>query len=136
MAYSSAFYSTSEEVEELASTLTDQKAIYTTHLRSEFDPIIDAMKEAFEVGSKNDIPVIISHHKCAGAKNWGRTTETLALLDEIEKTQEVGCDCYPYSASSSTLDLKQVTSDFDIFITWSEPYPQYSRKTLKESRRK
>jgi hypothetical protein len=41
-----------------------------------------------------------------------------------------GCDCYP-SASSSTLDLKQVTSDFEIFITWSTPHPEMAGQTLQ-----
>ena len=27
------------------------------------------------------MPVVVSHHKCAGAKNWGRTRETLAFFD-------------------------------------------------------
>ena len=39
-----------------------------------------------------------------------------AYLDGAQRWQPVGCDCYPYTASSSTLDLKQVTSDFDIMV--------------------
>jgi len=29
----------------------------------------------------------------------------------------VSCDCYPYTASSSLLDLKQMTDEIDILIT-------------------
>lgn len=132
LAYASAFDSSSDEVEKLAAELTNQSAIYTTHMRSEFEPILDAMEEAFKVGRINKVPVVISHLKCAGAGNWGRTTETLQLLDETSKEQTVGCDCYPYSASSSTLDLKQVTDEFEIFITWSESCPQHAQKTLQQ----
>lgn len=131
LAYASAFDSSTEEVTELASELNKYNGIYTTHMRSEFEPILEAMKEAFHIGSANSIPVIISHLKCAGAGNWGRTVETLALMDETKKHLDVSCDCYPYSASSSTLDLKQVTEDFEIFITWSEPFPEHAQKTLK-----
>jgi N-acyl-D-aspartate/D-glutamate deacylase len=46
--------------------------------------------------------------------------------------QPVGCDCYPYNRSSSTLDLKQVTGDIDITITWSEPHPEMAGKLVKE----
>jgi N-acyl-D-glutamate deacylase/N-acyl-D-amino-acid deacylase len=53
-------------------------------------------------------------------------------MDYIAKHQDVCCDCYPYSASSSTLDLKQVTSDFDIFITWSDPRPDLAGRMLKD----
>ncbi len=40
-------------------------------------------------------------------------------------------DCYPYSASSSTLDLKQVTDDFDILhhLVWAKP--EHAGKTLR-----
>ena len=46
--------------------------------------------------------------------------------------QPIGCDCYPYNRSSSTLDLKQVTGDIDITITWSEPHPEMAGKLIKE----
>ncbi|MGL4007196.1 D-aminoacylase, partial [Escherichia coli] len=92
--------------------------VYTTHLRSEFEPILEALDEAFRIGRHGNVPVVVSHHKCAGAKNWGRTKETLAFFDEMRQQQDIACDCYPYSASSSTLDMKQVTDEFDIVITW------------------
>ncbi len=49
------------------------------HLRSEFEPILEALDEAFRIGRHGNVPVVVSHHKCAGAKNWGRTKETLAF---------------------------------------------------------
>jgi N-acyl-D-amino-acid deacylase len=78
------------------------------------------------------VPVVVSHHKCAGAKNWGRTRETLAFFDEMRQRQEIACDCYPYSASSSTLDMKQVTDEFDIVITWSEAQPEQAGKPAQQ----
>lgn len=131
LAYASAFDSSTDEVTELASELSRFNGIYTTHMRSEFEPILEAMKEAFYIGNENNVPVVISHLKCAGAGNWGRTVETLALMDDTKKYMDVSCDCYPYSASSSTLDLKQVTDDFEIFITWSQPHPEHAQKTLE-----
>ncbi|EPN59184.1 N-acyl-D-amino acid deacylase family protein, partial [Pseudomonas syringae pv. actinidiae ICMP 19079] len=44
----------------------------------------------------------------------------------------VGCDCYPYAASSSTLDLKQVTDAFRITITWSTPHPDQGGRDLQD----
>ncbi|PLN18057.1 D-aminoacylase, partial [Klebsiella pneumoniae] len=103
-----------------------------THLRSEFEPILEALDEAFRIGRHGNVPVVVSHHKCAGAKNWGRTKETLAFFDEMRQQQDIACDCYPYSASSSTLDMKQVTDEFDIVITWSEAQPEQAGKTLQQ----
>jgi len=132
LAYSSAFNASTEEVMALAEVLTDEQGIYTTHLRSEFEPILEAMDEAFRIGKHSNVPVVISHHKCAGPKNWGRTAQTLALIDKVSKKQQVSCDCYPYSASSSNLDLKQVTDEFEITITWSQNAPEQAGKTLMQ----
>jgi N-acyl-D-amino-acid deacylase len=132
LAYATAFQSTTEEVMALAEELAAENGIYTTHLRSEFEPILDALDEAFRIGRHGKVPVVVSHHKCAGANNWGRTVETLALFDNVRQQQDVSCDCYPYSASSSTLDMKQITADFDIVITWSTPHPEMAGRTLKQ----
>ena len=132
LAYASAFDSDTAEVQALAKELDAHGALYTTHLRTEFDAILEAMQEAYDVGAHARVPVIISHLKCAGAGNWGRSREVLASLDTAGRRLPVGCDCYPYAASSSTLDLKQVTSDFDIDITWSTPHPEMAGRTLAE----
>ncbi|WP_435928118.1 N-acyl-D-amino-acid deacylase family protein [Dryocola sp. BD613] len=132
LAYATAFHSSTEEVMALAEELAAEKGIYTTHLRSEFEPILEALDEAFRIGRHGRVPVVVSHHKCAGAKNWGRTVETLKLFDKVREQQDVSCDCYPYSASSSTLDMKQITDEFDIIITWSEPHPEVAGQSLKQ----
>lgn len=132
LAYATAFEAPTEEVMALAEELAAGQGIYTTHLRSEFEPILEALDEAFRIGRHARVPVVVSHHKCAGAKNWGRTRETLAFFDKMRQRQEIGCDCYPYSARSSTLDLKQVTDEFDIVITWSEPHPEMAGNTLQQ----
>jgi N-acyl-D-amino-acid deacylase len=132
LAYASAFSADTGEVKALAQTLDEFGALYTTHLRSEFAEILEAMQEAFDVALHARVPVVVSHLKCAGAGNWGRTTEVLARLEKAGRMQPVGCDCYPYSASSSTLDLKQVTDDFDIDITWSTSHPEQAGRKLAD----
>jgi N-acyl-D-aspartate/D-glutamate deacylase len=69
--------------------------IYTTHLRSEFEPVLEAMDEAWQVGRHANSPVIVSHMKCAGKGNWGRSPQLLASLENAARQQQVGCDCYP-----------------------------------------
>lgn len=132
LAYASAKSSPESEVLELAKEIAAFDGIYTTHMRTEFEGILEAMDESFRVGQQANIPVIISHLKCAGAGNWGRTVEVLEKMENTAQHQEIACDCYPYSASSSTLDLKQVTDEIDIFITWSEPHPEFAGNMLKD----
>ncbi|KAF1027950.1 MAG: D-aminoacylase [Pseudomonas sp.] len=132
LAYASAFNADTDEVLQLSEELSAFGAVYATHLRSEFEPVLEAMDEAFQIGRHARAPVIISHLKCAGAGNWGRSPQLLASLEQAAKNHPVGCDCYPYAASSSTLDLKQVTDAFRITITWSTPHPQMGGRDLQD----
>lgn len=130
LAYSSAIASTTEEVIELAKISAKNGGIYTTHLRNEFDKIIEALEESFKISNKADLPIVISHLKCAGLENWGRSNEVLKAIQSSPCCDDVHMDCYPYIAGSSTLDLKQVDEKVEILITWSESYPDISAKYL------
>jgi N-acyl-D-amino-acid deacylase len=132
LAYLSANAAGIDEVQALAAPLTAAGAIYATHMRTEADRILDAMREAFEIGQGCRVPVVISHLKCAGIANWGRSREVLAALDTARLSQRAGCDCYPYSATSTTLDLRQVDERVKIAITWSTPHAEMAGKTLAE----
>jgi len=132
LAYLSANSATTEEVSELARPLGAAGAVYATHMRSETEPILDAMREAFQIGRENHAPVIISHLKCAGIANWGRGGEVLHALETARAKQDAGCDCYPYAAGSSTLDLRQVDERVKIAITWSTPHPEVAGLTLAQ----
>ena len=50
--------------------------VYSTHLRGEADRVLDALEEAFTVGREGGVPVVVSHHKCVGPNNHGRSRET------------------------------------------------------------
>jgi N-acyl-D-aspartate/D-glutamate deacylase len=132
LAYLSANAATTEEVLALAEPLAAAGALYTTHLRSETAAILDAMDEAFRIGRESAVPVVVSHLKCAGVDNWGRSGEVLDALDRAGKSQSVSCDCYPYAAGSSTLDVRQVDERVKIKITWSKPHPEMAGRTLAE----
>jgi N-acyl-D-amino-acid deacylase len=90
------------------------------------------MSEAFEVGRLNQVPVIVSHLKCAGIANWGRSGEVLSALETARGSQRTGCDCYPYAAGSSTLDLRQVDERVELTITWSTPHPEMAGQSLAQ----
>lgn len=132
LAYHNASCAPAAELEELAAELNAFDAIYTTHLRTEFDGIIDALDEAFTLGRHANVPVVISHLKCAGKQNWGRSRDVISHIENAQQHQHIACDCYPYNASSSTLDLKQVTADFKIFITWSMSHSEMAGQSLAD----
>jgi len=132
LAYLSANAATTEEVLGLAKLLASAGAVYTTHMRTEADGILHAMHEAFEIGAKSRVPVILSHLKCAGIANWGRSGEVLQALESARASQPAACDCYPYAAGSSTLDLRQVDERVLITITWSTPHPEMAGRSLAQ----
>jgi len=130
LAYSSANAASTDEVVALANALIGANGVYATHMRTETDAILDAMDEAFRIGRSSESPIVISHLKCAGIANWGRSGEVLQALEQARNTQRVGCDCYPYAAGSSILDLKQVDPRVKIDITWSAAFPEAAGRTL------
>ena len=132
LAYLSAISATTEEVVGLAEPLAAAGAVYATHMRSETEAILAAIEEACTVGRSCQVPVMISHLKCAGIANWGRSLEVLDTLDAARRQQTIGWDCYPYAAGSSTLDLRQIDENVTITVTWSEPHPEMAGNTLAE----
>ena len=104
LVYVPANYAKTEEIIELVRIVGQYRGLYTTHLRSEGDDVMEAMDEALRIGQAGDVPVVISHHKVMGQGNWGRSVETLQKLREARAAgQEVVCDQYPYTAASTYL---------------------------------
>lgn len=132
LAYGNAAAAPTEEIMALAEPLGQRGGVYATHLRDETAGILDAMAEAFAIGRTVGAPVIVSHLKCAGAANHGRSGAVLDALERAAADGPVGCDCYPYTASASTLDLKQVVPETPILITWSDPEPDQAGRMLAD----
>ncbi len=130
LAYLSAYSASTDEVMALADILSSTDGIYVTHLRSESAALLSAINEALRIAEHAKAPLVISHLKCAGVDNWGRSREVLSALDQCSSGNSIGWDCYPYAASSSTLDLRQVDERVKIMITWSKPHPDMAGQTL------
>lgn len=134
---SGVFYATGaaadiDELALLAGITGDAGGVYTTHIRQEMDKVLDSLDEAFATARRGKVPVVISHHKCAGPQNWGRTVETIAHIDAARRQQTIGLDCYPYIASSTVLRREMVDGIIDVVITWSTPHPEMAARTLAD----
>src|SRR5450631_3440850 len=114
----------------LARIAGDAGGVYTTHIRDESDKVIDSLDEAFATGRRGSVPVVVSHHKCAGPRNWGRTVETLAHIDAARTQQPIALDMYPYIAGSTVLRKAAVDGIIDIMVTWSTPHPETAGRML------
>ncbi len=131
------FYQTSAaadaaEVVLLARVAAEAGGIYVTHIRNESERIMESLEEAFSSAHEAAIPVVISHHKCAGPANWGRSVQTLAYIDAARRKQSIGLDAYPYIAGSTVLRADLIDGVIDVMVTWSEPYPSMSGRSLAD----
>jgi len=120
------------EVVMLARVAADAGGVYSTHIRDEAQKVIESLDEAFTAARQAGIPVVISHHKCAGPTNWGRSAETLAHIKAARTKQAIGLDAYPYAAGSTILRPEAVDGVIDIMVSWSEPYPEMSGRMLAD----
>lgn len=130
--YQQAYAADMAEMQALTRVVGRHGGVYVTHIRSEMDDILTAMNEAADTAQSGAAQWIMSHHKCAGPRNWGRTIETLALLERLSQRQSVGTDVYPYSAGSTLLREDLVDGVIDILITRSEPHPEMAGRYLAE----
>ncbi len=101
--YPPGVFSDTDELTALAETLGDEH-IFTSHIRGESDAVIASVEEIVEIGRRSGRRVHVSHHKAAGAANWGKTTQTLRILAQA-RAQGVAVtqDMYPYRAGSTVL---------------------------------
>ncbi len=123
---------TTDEIAAVAEVAGTAGGLYVTHMRDEHDGVEESLEEAFEIGRRACAGVVISHHKCAGKRNFGRSKETLARIDKARATQSVGLDVYPYSAGSTVM-LPELVGDAErVIVTWSDPYPEFSGRDLAD----
>jgi len=130
--YEPNMYATTDEVIGVAEGLKKYGAIYATHMRSEGEAIVEAMDETFRIGRACEVPVVVSHFKCYGSSNFGRSPHTIAHLEQAAAHQNVGFDVYPYSAASTILDQREIQGIDRIVITNSTPHPEMAGRDLHE----
>ncbi len=105
--YLPGMYSNTNEVIGLARAAATENGVYASHIRNEENHVIDAINEAINIGKSANIPVEISHFKVSHKANWGRSIETIALVENARRQgYDITIDQYPYTASSTNLGVR------------------------------
>ena len=130
--YPPAMHAETAEVIELAKALKERGGFHSTHMRDEADKVLDSLDETFTIGREAGVPVVISHHKCAGLPNHGRSFETLPVIEEARRRQKLGLDAYPYNASSTVLNMFRAGTASKVIVTWSKPRPDVTGRDLAD----
>jgi dihydroorotase/N-acyl-D-amino-acid deacylase len=90
------------EVIELAKVAGRMGGIHTSHQRDDASRVLDSVKETIAIGEGGSLPTQITHHKVIGSANWGKSVDTLRLVDEARaRGVDVTIDQYPYTASAT-----------------------------------
>lgn len=104
LAYAPGQHAPTSELVALARVAGRHGGLYATHLRDQVDDLVASVDEALTIGAEAGLPVLISHHKAVGPRNFGAVTTTLARLDARHaEGPPTYSDVYPYLAGSSTM---------------------------------
>lgn len=99
-------FASTGEVIELAKVAAEYDGIYISHMREEGLDLLKSVAETIRIGEEGGLPTQLTHHKVVGAPMWGKSTETLRMVDEaIARGVDVSIDQYPYTASSTGLTI-------------------------------
>jgi len=100
-------FAKTEEVVELAKVASHYGGTYASHIRNEGNEVVEAIKEAINIGEQAKMPVEISHFKIASKALWGQTPTTIGLVEAARgRGLQVTVDQYAYTASSTSLDSR------------------------------
>lgn len=121
-----------DEVIAVAEALRATGGLYVTHMRDEANDVLLSIEETLKIGKSVNAPVVISHHKCSMPENYGRSTQTLPVIDAAAQGQKVDFDVYPYHAGSTVLMPQRLRPDVPVQITWSVPHPDQAGRMLDD----
>lgn len=103
--YPPGIYSDTAEIVNLARGIKKYNGIYTTHMRSESNMLLEAVDEAIAIARQSGIHVHISHLKTGGERNWNKLDDVFKRIHTAhEENISLTCDRYPYIAAGTDLD--------------------------------
>jgi len=97
-------FTPTSEVIELAKVAGRYGGVHVSHQRDDASKVLDSVRETIAIGEGGGLPTQVTHHKIIGAANWGKSVETLKLVDEARaRGVDATIDQYPYTASSTSV---------------------------------
>ena len=96
-----------DELLALMRVVARNNKVYTTHLRSEGDKLLESLEETLELARKSGLKkVLISHLKTAGKDNFSKLAPALEMIADYRSLGiDVRFDRYPYTESQTMLSV-------------------------------
>jgi N-acyl-D-amino-acid deacylase len=103
--YSPNQYAKTPELIALASEAARCGGIYSVHMRSEGDRLLEAVQETVDIARASGAPAEIYHLKVAGQRNWSKVDALIAAIEAARKSGvRITADMYVYTAAATGLD--------------------------------
>lgn len=97
-------FTPTSEVIELAKIAGRHGGVHVSHQRDDASKVLESVKETIAIGEGGGLPTQVTHHKVVGQANWGKSVETLKLIDAARaRGVDATIDQYPYTASSTSV---------------------------------
>ncbi len=95
------------EIVELMRIVASHDKVFSTHLRSESDQLLESLAEILECAAAAKLKrVLISHFKTARPANWHKLDAALEMIDSYRRRgMEIRVDRYPYVESQTMLSV-------------------------------
>ncbi len=99
-------YARTPELVAVAGVAGQYGGIYATHMRDEGKGVLDAVREAIQIGEQGHLPVEIFHLKVAYAPGWGTLMPKLGALVDSARARglDIAADLYVYTAGGTGLE--------------------------------
>jgi N-acyl-D-amino-acid deacylase len=94
-----------EEIIELAQVVAKRGGLYTTHMRSESNQLLESIDEAIDIAERSGARLQISHLKASGSGNWNKLDAAFEKIRSASSGIKIGSDRYPYTAGCTDLDI-------------------------------
>lgn len=97
-------YAGTEELIELARVAGQHKGLFTAHLRSEGDRLLEALDELIAIAQKAGVRAEVHHLKAAGTANWPKLEAAIERIEQARRNGlEITANMYTYTAGGTGL---------------------------------
>jgi N-acyl-D-amino-acid deacylase len=98
------FFAKTNELIALSKEASKYGGMYTSHMRSEGNKLIEATRELITISKEANIPAEIFHLKAAGKNNWYKMDSLITLVDSARQAGlPITADMYTYIAAATGL---------------------------------
>jgi N-acyl-D-amino-acid deacylase len=97
-------FASTDELVALSRVVGRYGGLYSSHMRSEGDRLLECIDELLEIGERAEVRTEIWHLKAAGRDNWPKMKLAVERIDEARRAgQQVAANMYPYVAGGTSL---------------------------------